>query len=98
MLFINDDRSLMQVLSQAGPGSAVKALLTLRNISQTELSIKLGISQSEISRVISGRRKTRRIRKAIAQELGVAPEILFGTPERPVVAAHGIGEGGEPSA
>ena len=68
---------LLNLLAEAGPGSAVKALLTLRNISQTELSTKLGIAPSEISRVITGKRKTPRIRKAIAAELGIPVEVLF---------------------
>ena len=73
------DQQILALLAAAGPGSAVKALLTLRNISQRALANRLGMTTSEISRVITGKRRTRRVRNAVAQELGVPVEVLFGT-------------------
>ena len=58
-------------------GNRIKALLTLRNISQVDIAKKYGIFASDLCKVISGKRKTPRIRKIIAQELGVPVHVLF---------------------
>jgi transcriptional regulator with XRE-family HTH domain len=75
---LEEEKALLVKLSAAGPGSVVKAYLTLRNISQTELAKRLNTTSSEISRVIAGKRKTQHIREAIAREIGLPVELLFG--------------------
>ena len=55
----------------------IKILLLKENIRQQDLVRKYGFPKGTVSEVISGRRKTRRIRKAIARELGVPVAELF---------------------
>ena len=55
----------------------IKALMTIRGISQVALARKHGLQRSEVSRVISGDRRTKHIRNTIATELGVGVEQLF---------------------
>jgi transcriptional regulator with XRE-family HTH domain len=63
-------------------GLYVKALLVLHNINMTELAKKIGVSQPLMSAVVTGKRrgiktKGKRIREAVAQELGVNVEELW---------------------
>ena len=65
-------------LEQAPTKNRTKAMMALKGVSQKSVAVKYGLNVAEVSRVIAGRRKTPRIRRALAQELGVPEEILFG--------------------
>ena len=56
----------------------IKALLALKNVSQQDIAKKYGISASDLNKVIQFKRRTNKIRKVIAFELGVDERILFG--------------------
>ena len=55
----------------------VKALLVLNGIKQVTISRKLKVTPTVVSFVISGKRKSARISKAIAQELNMKVEELW---------------------
>jgi lambda repressor-like predicted transcriptional regulator len=55
----------------------LKSLLILCGVNQRELALRAGCQQSDISKVVKGVRKTRRIREAIAEQLGLTPEELW---------------------
>lgn len=52
-------------------------MLIDKDIIQTELARRLGISLSGLNQVISGKRKTRHIQEGIARELRVKVSKLF---------------------
>lgn len=63
-------------------GRYIRALLVLHNINQSELARNIGISQTLVNSVITGRRrgvkkKGRLVREAVAQALGVKVEELW---------------------
>ena len=62
---------------QPNQENTIKALLALRNLSQTDIAKKYSISPSDLNKVISGKRKTSRIRFILANELGVEKDLLF---------------------
>jgi transcriptional regulator with XRE-family HTH domain len=62
-------------------GKKVKIEMIKREISQTELAKRLGLSLPHLNLIINGRRKTRWIQEAIARELNVKVEDLFGESE-----------------
>ena len=70
-------QQILLALVTAGCGNAVKVLLAMKEISQAELIQRSGISSAELSRVISGKRKTARIRKIIAEAVDVPVDVLF---------------------
>lgn len=55
----------------------IKALLVLNGIKQVTISRKLKVTPTVVSFVISGKRKSARISKAIAQELNMKVEELW---------------------
>ena len=55
----------------------VKSLLIATGLSQKEIARRHGLIPSEVSKVILGARKTRHIREAIAQELGLKTDELW---------------------
>ncbi len=55
----------------------IKALLILQGKKQVEIARKLRITRSAVSRVVSGRSRSPRIRKAVADVLGMAVEELW---------------------
>ena len=56
----------------------IKAHMAMRGISQKDIALHHGLHPSDVSRVIKGDRKSRKIRNIIAGELGVAYEALWG--------------------
>ena len=56
----------------------VRALLVARNIKQTDIAERHKFGKAEVNKVINGKRRTQRIRQAIAQELGMSVEDLWG--------------------
>jgi transcriptional regulator with XRE-family HTH domain len=69
----------------------VKIEMLRRNLSQTELARRLGLSLPHLNMVVNGRRKTRWIQQAIARELGVPRDWLFGERREPQEALLKIG-------
>jgi len=57
--------------------SFVKSLLIARDVKGKDIARKYGFHVSEVSKVIRGERKTYTIRKAIANELGITPDVLW---------------------
>lgn len=55
----------------------VKSLMVLKGIKNVDIARKLGLSPVTVSIVLTGRRKSRRIQKAIAEALGVNYEKLW---------------------
>ena len=55
----------------------IRAELILRGINQRQIAAQLGVSESIISHVISGRRRSDRIRRAIARALGKPVHRVF---------------------
>jgi transcriptional regulator with XRE-family HTH domain len=58
-------------------GNVVKVEILKRDLTQKELARRLGVSLPQISMVVTGKRSTLWIRKAIARELGMKVEELF---------------------
>jgi hypothetical protein len=58
----------------------VQALLILKNIRQKDLAKKYFIHPSVLNRVIKGRRKTHHVRQAIANELNMGFQEVWGEP------------------
>lgn len=56
----------------------VKAKMVLKKISQTHIAEKLGVTPGTVSAVVNGKRKSKRVQVAIAEELGVKYETLWG--------------------
>jgi transcriptional regulator with XRE-family HTH domain len=59
----------------------IKKLLIDKDITQTELARRVGISLTGVNQVISGKRKTKHIQEAIARELGLKVGKLFREPK-----------------
>lgn len=57
----------------------VRALLVARNIKQVDIAERYHFGRAEVNKVINGKRRTHRIREAIAQELGMSVQDLWGT-------------------
>lgn len=55
----------------------IKARLILRGITMTEIARSLNVTHAAVSRVISGRDATPRIRQAVAQAIGVPVEEIW---------------------
>lgn len=55
----------------------VKALMVLKGIKQADICVLLGVRASSVSLIVSGKKRSRRIRTAIAQALGVRVEELW---------------------
>jgi transcriptional regulator with XRE-family HTH domain len=58
-------------------GNVVKVEILKRDLTQKELARRLGVSLPQISMVVNGKRTTRWIQQAIAEELGMDVEDLF---------------------
>ncbi|UCD85374.1 MAG: helix-turn-helix transcriptional regulator [Deltaproteobacteria bacterium] len=58
-------------------GRNVKIEIIKRDLSQTELAQRIGISLSHLNLIINGHRRTRWTRKTIAKELGLRVKNLF---------------------
>ena len=56
----------------------IKYQLMIKGTSQREAARKIGVSESMLSMVISGTRRSKRIEKALARMVGVRHEVLFG--------------------
>lgn len=63
-------------MARSAPGKALKTLLVLLDISQKELAHRVQSTAPEISRVIAGKRRNRRLRRLIAAELGITDDDL----------------------
>ena len=61
-----------------GDSVNVRALLVARNIKQIDIAERHNFGRAEVNKVINGKRKTQRIREAIAQELGMSVQQLWG--------------------
>lgn len=59
----------------------VKAQMVLKGVSQREICRALHVAPQTVSLIVSGKKKSRRIRKAIAKALGVSYESLWHEPE-----------------
>ena len=56
----------------------VKILMLQRDIPQTRIVEKYNFDKGDVSKVVHGKRKTKSIREAIAKELGLAVDDVFG--------------------
>lgn len=56
----------------------VRALLVARNIKQVDIAERYQFGRAEVNKVINGKRRTHRIREAIASELGMSVADLWG--------------------
>jgi len=59
----------------------IKAHLRMKGITPTALADEIGVAQSSISQVISGKAVSKRIRVSIAQTLGMSVEALWPPPK-----------------
>lgn len=57
----------------------IKGLLVMAGIKQVEIARGLKVSRSFVSDVVAGKKKTRRIQRAIARALGMSVADLFPT-------------------
>lgn len=55
----------------------IKSLMALKDITVTEIAHKAGVSRTWVSLVIHKNKSSKRIRKAIADEIGVSVEDLW---------------------
>jgi transcriptional regulator with XRE-family HTH domain len=58
----------------------VKARMVRKKISQALIANKLELTPGTVSAVVNGKRKSKRVQEAIAEELGVKYETLWGRP------------------
>lgn len=56
----------------------IKALMILKGLTNVELAKRIQVSKTWISLVIWGHAKSERVRRRIAEELGVSYEELWG--------------------
>lgn len=56
----------------------VKGLLKMHHIPNREIAVKLGISDSGVGHVLAGRKKSRRVQKAVADSLKMPFEQVWG--------------------
>lgn len=59
----------------------VKSMMVLKGVSQREICRSLHVTPATVSLIVSGKKKSRRVRKAIAKALGVAYNDLWHEPE-----------------
>lgn len=55
----------------------IKSLMVLKNITVTEIALKAGVSRTWVSLVIHKNKPSKRVRKAIADALGMKVEDLW---------------------
>ena len=55
----------------------IKYKMELKGLTQTEIARKLGVSQSLLSGVIHGYKKSKRVRKFLASKLGYPVEKIW---------------------
>lgn len=60
----------------------IKALLAARGIRISDIARELNVSLPTVSLVISGRDRSRRVEKAVAEKLGMKHEELWSEPEK----------------
>ena len=74
-----EQQKIFQILAPRFKRDAlVKSLLIATGISQKDIARRYDFVPSEVSKVILGVRKTPHIRMAIAQELGLSADDLWG--------------------
>jgi hypothetical protein len=56
----------------------VKILMLQKDIPQTRIVEKYNFDKGDVSKVVHGKRKTKSIREAIAKELGMSIDDVFG--------------------
>lgn len=59
----------------------VKAQMVLKGVTQREICRTLHVTPATVSLIVSGKKKSRRVRKAIAKALGARYEELWHEPE-----------------
>lgn len=62
-------------------GEKIKAQMVLKGVSQREICRTLHVAPATVSLIVSGKKKSRRIRRAIAKALGASYESLWNEPE-----------------
>ncbi len=69
---------LNELLSQHTIGEEnIKAMMVLRDVPQVAIAKQLGISRQAVSQVVSGKLKTPRVRRFIADKIGLQYELLW---------------------
>lgn len=63
----------------------IKAMMVLQGVKQADICRELNVKPSTVSLIVSGKKKSSRVRKAIAVALGKRVEDLW--PERPRIKA-----------
>jgi transcriptional regulator with XRE-family HTH domain len=58
-----------------------KAEMVLRQVTQQDIANGLGLTQSHVSEVIRGKRRSPRVEQAVAEALGRPVEEVFGAAE-----------------
>lgn len=58
-------------------GLKVRAMLVERGIKLKTIAERLSLDQSTISQVVAGKRQSRRVKRAVAEALGVSPKSLW---------------------
>jgi transcriptional regulator with XRE-family HTH domain len=58
-------------------GRKIRALMALSGITQADIRRNLGVTPAAISLVVSGKKNSKRVKRAIAQALGVTVEELW---------------------
>ena len=66
-------------MNKTGPLTTVdiQYLLRKKGITQKELADKYGVSEMTVSRVINFKMTSERLMRAISQELGMSPKVVF---------------------
>lgn len=59
----------------------VKSMMVLKGVSQREICRALHVTPATVSLIVSGKKKSRRVRRAIAKALGVPYNDLWHEPE-----------------
>lgn len=59
----------------------VKSMMVLKGVSQRDICRDLHVAPATVSLIVSGKKKSRRIRRAIAAALGASYESLWHEPE-----------------
>lgn len=73
-----DENSTNEMMAGAIDRNRVKILMLQRDVSQVHIVNKYKFDKGDVSKVVHGKRRTRAIQEAIASELGMSVDEVFG--------------------
>ena len=80
-LVLKTEKSTIRIVP-ASHGDLIRALLAARGIRISDIARELNVSLPTVSLVISGRNRSRRVEKTVAERLGMKYEELWPEPKK----------------